>query len=99
VTISSNLKGNAPLGPAEAAAEKTVAALHLPSTIETGFQGNAQAFQASLSSEPILILAALVAVYIILGMLCENVLGSRFHWTKRQKRHHWPRGWSSVSTG
>ena len=74
VTISFNLKGNAPLGPAEAAVDKTVAALHLPSTIQTGFQGSAQAFQASLSSEPMLILAALVAVYIILGMLYENLV-------------------------
>jgi hydrophobe/amphiphile efflux-1 (HAE1) family protein len=74
VTLSFNLKGNAPLGPAEAAVEKTVAALHLPPTVQTGFQGNAQAFQASLSSEPVLILAALVAVYIILGMLYENLV-------------------------
>ncbi len=74
VTISFNLKGNAPLGPAEAAVNKTIADLHLPASIETGFQGNAQAFQASLSSEPILILAALVAVYIILGMLYENLV-------------------------
>jgi multidrug efflux pump subunit AcrB len=73
-TISFNLKGNAPLGPAEAAVDKTVADLHLPAAIQTGFQGNAQAFQASLSSEPILILAALVAVYIILGMLYENLV-------------------------
>jgi hydrophobe/amphiphile efflux-1 (HAE1) family protein len=73
-TISFNPKGNAPLGPAEAAIDKTIADLHLPATIQTGFQGNAQAFQASLSSEPILILAALVAVYIILGMLYENLV-------------------------
>jgi hydrophobe/amphiphile efflux-1 (HAE1) family protein len=73
-TISFNLKGNAPLGPAEAAVEKTIADLHLPASIQTGFQGNAQAFKASLSSEPILILAALVAVYIILGMLYENLV-------------------------
>ena len=73
-TISFNLKGNAPLGPVEAAVNKTIADLHLPPSIQTGFQGNAQAFQASLSSEPILILAALVAVYIILGMLYENLV-------------------------
>jgi hydrophobe/amphiphile efflux-1 (HAE1) family protein len=73
-TISFNLKGNTPLGPVEAAVNKTIANLHLPPSIQTGFQGNAQAFQASLSSEPILILAALVAVYIILGMLYENLV-------------------------
>ncbi len=74
VTISFNLKGNAPLGPAETAINNAMAALHVPPTIQTGFQGNAQAFQASLSSEPILILAALIAVYIILGMLYENLI-------------------------
>jgi hydrophobe/amphiphile efflux-1 (HAE1) family protein len=74
VTISFNLKGNEPLGPAETAINKAIAALHLPPTIQTGFQGNAQAFQASLSSEPVLILAALIAVYIILGMLYENLI-------------------------
>src|ERR1700722_19022909 len=55
MTISFNVKRNAPLGPAEAAVNETIAALHLPSTIQPGFQGNAQAFQASLSSEPMLI--------------------------------------------
>jgi hydrophobe/amphiphile efflux-1 (HAE1) family protein len=74
VTISFNLRGNEPLGPAETAISNAMAALHLPPTIQTGFQGNAQAFQASLSSEPILILAALIAVYIILGMLYENLI-------------------------
>src|ERR1700721_954210 len=43
-------------------------------TIQGNFQGNAQAFQSSLSSTPILILAALIAVYLILGMLYENVI-------------------------
>jgi multidrug efflux pump subunit AcrB len=74
VTISFNLKGNAPLGPAVAAINKTMATLHVPPTIQTSFQGNAQAFQSSLSSTPILILAALIAVYLILGMLYENVI-------------------------
>jgi HAE1 family hydrophobic/amphiphilic exporter-1 len=46
----------------------------LPPSITTSFQGNAQAFQSSLSSTPILILAALVAVYIILGMLYESTI-------------------------
>ena len=48
--------------------------LHAPPTIQASFQGNAQAFQSSLSSTPILILAALIAVYIILGMLYENTI-------------------------
>ena len=74
VTISFNLKGNAPLGPAVAAIQSTVAGLHLPATIQASFQGNAQAFQSSLSSTPLLILAALLAVYIILGMLYESMI-------------------------
>jgi HAE1 family hydrophobic/amphiphilic exporter-1 len=74
VTISFNLKGSAPLGPAVSAINRTMATLHVPATISASFQGNAQAFQSSLSSTPILILAALVAVYIILGMLYENTI-------------------------
>jgi HAE1 family hydrophobic/amphiphilic exporter-1 len=74
VTLSFNLKGNAPLGPAVAAIGRTMAALHAPPTIQATFQGNAQAFQSSLSSTPILIVAALIAVYIILGMLYENTI-------------------------
>jgi hydrophobe/amphiphile efflux-1 (HAE1) family protein len=74
VTLSFNLKGKAPLGPAVAAINKTMATLHVPPTIQASFQGNAQAFQSSLSSTPILILAALIAVYLILGMLYENII-------------------------
>src|SRR5277367_939252 len=46
----------------------------MPSSIATSFQGSAQAFQSSLSSTPILILAALVAIYLILGMLYESTI-------------------------
>jgi hydrophobe/amphiphile efflux-1 (HAE1) family protein len=74
VTLSFNLKGNAPLGPAVTAINNAMAALHPPATLQASFQGNAQAFQSSLSSTPILILAALIAVYIILGMLYENTI-------------------------
>ncbi len=74
VTLSFNLKGNAPLGPAVTAINQAMATLHVPPTIQASFQGNAQAFQSSLSSTPILILAALVAVYLILGMLYENII-------------------------
>jgi HAE1 family hydrophobic/amphiphilic exporter-1 len=74
VTLSFNLKGNAPIGPAVAAINAAMAALHMPPTIEARFQGAAQAFQSSLSSTPILILTALIAVYIILGMLYENTI-------------------------
>jgi HAE1 family hydrophobic/amphiphilic exporter-1 len=74
VTISFNLKGNVPLGPAVTAIQEQMASLHVPPTISASFQGNAQAFQSSLSSTPILIVAALIAVYIILGMLYENTI-------------------------
>jgi multidrug efflux pump subunit AcrB len=74
VTLSFNLKPNESLGTAVAAVHDAVAALKLPPTLQASFQGNAQAFQGSLSSTPILILAALVAVYIILGMLYENTI-------------------------
>jgi HAE1 family hydrophobic/amphiphilic exporter-1 len=74
VTLSFNLKGNAPLGPAVTAINQVMATLHVPPTIQASFQGNAQAFQSSLSSTPILIVAALIAVYLILGMLYENII-------------------------
>jgi len=74
VTLSFNLKDNAPLGPAVAVIDQAMQALHAPPTIQASFQGNAQAFQASLSSTPILIVAALIAVYIILGVLYENTV-------------------------
>jgi multidrug efflux pump len=71
-TITFNLAPGVPLGDAVAAIQNVEQTLKLPPTIHPGFQGTAQAFQASLSSEPYLILAALVAVYIVLGMLYEN---------------------------
>jgi HAE1 family hydrophobic/amphiphilic exporter-1 len=74
VTLSFNLAANSTIGSAVTAIRQAVADLHLPPSIATSFQGNAQAFQSSLSSTPILILAALVAVYIILGMLYESTI-------------------------
>jgi hydrophobe/amphiphile efflux-1 (HAE1) family protein len=74
VTLSFNLAANSTIGEAVTAIRRTAADLHLPASIATGFQGNAQAFQSSLSSTPILIVAALVAVYIILGMLYESTI-------------------------
>ncbi|MBY0299380.1 MAG: efflux RND transporter permease subunit [Methylobacterium sp.] len=74
VTLSFNLAPGATIGAAVAAVQRATAALHLPRSIATGFQGNAQAFQASLSSTPPLILAALFAVYVILGMLYESTI-------------------------
>jgi multidrug efflux pump subunit AcrB len=74
VTISFNLKGNASLGDAVSSVQQMQASLGVPDTVQGSFQGTAQAFQSSLSSEPFLIAAALVAVYIILGMLYESYI-------------------------
>jgi len=74
VTLSFNLAPGYSIGGAVAAVNKTSAGLHLPRSISASFQGSAQAFQQSLGSTPILILAALIAVYIILGMLYESLI-------------------------
>jgi multidrug efflux pump subunit AcrB len=74
VTLSFNLPPNVTIGAAVSAIKQVAKELHLPASIATSFQGSAQAFQTSLSSTPILILAALVAVYIILGMLYESTI-------------------------
>jgi multidrug efflux pump subunit AcrB len=71
-TITFNLAPDVPLGDAVVAIQNVERTLNLPSTIHPGFQGTAQAFQASLASEPYLILAALVTVYLVLGILYEN---------------------------
>jgi len=74
VTLSFNLRPGQQLGTAVNAIRHAMVDLHMPGSIQASFQGNAQAFQSSLSSTPILILAALIAVYIILGMLYENII-------------------------
>ena len=74
VTISFNLADGVALGDAVTKIEAAVLKMGLPSDIHPTFQGNARAFQASLASQPWLILAALVAVYIVLGMLYESYI-------------------------
>ncbi len=74
VTISFNLGEGVALGDAVKEIEAAVLQMGLPSDIRPKFQGNAQAFQSSLSSQPWLILAALVAVYIVLGVLYESYI-------------------------
>ena len=74
ITISFNLAQGTALGQATDAIERAKSELNLPGTIITSFQGNAQAFQDSLSSVPLLILAALVVVYLILGILYESYI-------------------------
>jgi hydrophobe/amphiphile efflux-1 (HAE1) family protein len=74
VTLSFNLAPGATIGAAVAAVQKAAADLHMPPSVATAFQGNAQAFQTSLGSTPPLILAALFAVYVILGVLYESTI-------------------------
>jgi HAE1 family hydrophobic/amphiphilic exporter-1 len=74
VTISFNLASGVALGTATTAIQKAMDELQLPRSLTTTFQGNAQAFQDSLSTVPLLILAALVTVYIILGVLYESFI-------------------------
>ncbi|MEN6081127.1 multidrug efflux RND transporter permease subunit [Chromobacterium piscinae] len=73
-TISFNLPPGYSLSDATLAIDAAIADIGLPSSIHASFQGTAKSFQASLDSQPYLILAALVAVYIVLGMLYESVV-------------------------
>ncbi len=74
VTVSFNLERGASLGQAVKAVEAAEHELGLPASIRGSFQGTAQAFKNSLASEPLLILAALVTVYIVLGVLYESYI-------------------------
>ncbi len=73
-TISFNLPPGVSLGAASAAIDRTLARMGVPTSVHGGFQGTAKAFQDSLSSQPILILTALLTVYIVLGMLYESLI-------------------------
>ena len=74
VTISFNLASDASLSKAVKEVNQAEQAVHLPPSITSSFQGAAQAFQDSLSSEVYLLIAALVAVYIVLGVLYESFI-------------------------
>jgi multidrug efflux pump len=74
VTISFNLAPGKSIGDAVSAINKATAELNLPPSVNAQFQGSARAFEASLSNEPILILAALIVVYIVLGVLYESYI-------------------------
>ena len=74
VTISFNLQNGVALGDAVTAIQAAATKVHLPSTIRTEFTGTAQAYTQSLSNEPMLIAAALAAVYIVLGILYESLI-------------------------
>ena len=74
ITLSFNLQPGVALGEAVDAIDQAGAEIGKPNSVIGSFQGNAQAFQTSLSSEPVLILAALVVVYVILGVLYESYI-------------------------
>ncbi len=74
VTLSFNLAPGVSLGEATKAIEQAEADIHLPPSVHTSFQGTAAAFRNSLSSEPWLILAAIITVYIVLGVLYESYI-------------------------
>ena len=74
ITVSFDLSPSGSLGAAIKAVNQVQQDLHMPASVQAGFQGTAQSFTASLSNEPLLILAALVAVYIVLGVLYESFI-------------------------
>jgi multidrug efflux pump len=74
VTVSFNLAPGASLGAATKAIDNAAKDLKMPASVETAFQGAAASFRASLSNEPLLILAALITVYIVLGVLYESYI-------------------------
>ncbi|MFN7958445.1 MAG: multidrug efflux RND transporter permease subunit [Holophagaceae bacterium] len=74
VTLSFNLPLGVALGDAVAAVDKAEQEIHLPGTIRGSYMGTAQAFRASLANQPLLVVAALLVVYIVLGMLYESLI-------------------------
>jgi multidrug efflux pump subunit AcrB len=74
VTISFNLAPGVSLGDAVNLVRRAETELHLPASLRAGFQGTAQVFRASLQNQPVLVLAALIAVYIVLGILYESLV-------------------------
>ena len=74
VTLSFNLAPGVALGDAVKAIQRVAASIRMPASVSGTFQGTAQAFQASLKTAPVLILAALLVVYIILGVLYESYI-------------------------
>jgi multidrug efflux pump len=74
ITVSFNLAPNAALGGAITAVDKVQKDMHMPASVQADFQGTAASFRNSLSNMPILILAALVTVYIVLGVLYESFI-------------------------
>jgi multidrug efflux pump len=74
VTMSFDLNADVVLDEATAAIDNAVAEMHLPDTLHADYSGDARAYRRSIAAEPLLILAALVAIYIVLGVLYESLL-------------------------
>ena len=74
VTLSFNLAPSASLGDAVKAVDQVMTELNMPQTIDAAYQGTAEAFQSSLANEPVLIAAALITVYLVLGILYESYI-------------------------
>ncbi len=74
VTLSFNLAPGVSLGDAVKAVDKVKADIGMPASVQAAYQGTAEAFQTSLANEPILILAALITVYLVLGVLYESYI-------------------------
>jgi multidrug efflux pump len=73
VTITYNLAPNTQIQDVTGAIEQAASGMHLPDTIHTDFAGDVKAFQRSIGAQPLLLLAALIAVYIVLGVLYESL--------------------------
>jgi multidrug efflux pump len=74
VTLSFNLAPRVSLGDAVAVVDKVRQEIGMPASVQAAFQGTAEAFQASLAHEPVLIAAALITVYLVLGVLYESYI-------------------------
>ena len=74
VTITYNIKAGVPIEDATAALTQAIAEMHLPDSIHADFAGDVKAFQQSAGAQPLLLLAALIAVYIVLGILYESLV-------------------------
>jgi multidrug efflux pump len=74
VTITYNIKPGVPIEAATASLSQAVAELHMPDAVRADFAGDVKAFQQATSAQPLLLLAALIAVYIVLGILYESLV-------------------------
>ena len=79
MTITYNLAPNTSIEEATATLEQAVAEMHIPDIIHADFSGDVQAFKRAVGAQPLLLLAALIAVYIVLGVLYEKPGASADH--------------------